>query len=118
MRTVKDILEEVKDKNPEMPIGEALSSIAKMTIYDIYERECDKEDCIGHLTDNGYEAATKDRDFMDTFVSRYRHKFDYEYGTWDNIDSTIFYFQEELKQYKLPENRGNDENEIEDSDYM
>ncbi len=118
IRTVKDLLEELKDKDLDMPIGEALSITAKMDIYDIYERDCDEEDCISHLANSGYEAATKDEEFLDIFVSRYRHKFDSEFGTWDNIDSTIFYFQEELEQYKSPENDDFDESATGDSKCM
>ena len=96
---VKELLDELKDKDPEMPLEEALSFSVKIEIYEIYERECDEEDCVGYLKQMGYEAATEDKDFINRFVSQYRHKYDSEYGTWDNIDGTISYLEEELKKY-------------------
>jgi len=99
-RTVKELLEELEDKDPDMPIEQAVSFGTKIYLHEIYERECDEEDCISYLTDNGYGPATKNTDFMDMFVTRYRHKFDSEYGTWDNIASTVFYFKDELADYQ------------------
>lgn len=112
IRTVNDLLNELKGKDPVMPIGEALSLCAKMDIYELYQRECDEQDCIGFLIERDYEAATKDKDFMDEFITRYRHKFDCEYGTWDNIAATMFYFKEDLDKYTAAgganENKGGD----------
>lgn len=108
IRTVKDLLNELKDKDPEMPIAEALSLSVKMDIHDIYQRECDEEGCRGYLIQKGYEAATKDTDFMDVFVGHYRHKFDSEYGTWDNIEGAMSYFQEELDGFAPNHGEGKD----------
>ena len=114
--TVKDLLKELEGKNPDTPIGEALSLTAKMDIYNIYRRECDEEDCIWHLKQKGYETATNDKEFMDNFVSRYRRKFDSEYGTWDNIEATILYFEDDLKKYNSEESdNGEDDSESDDN---
>jgi len=110
--TVNDLLNQLKDKDPDMPIEQALSLTAKMDIYEIYQRECDEEDCVGYLTEHGYEASAKDKDFIDGFVTRYRHKFDCEFGTWDNIEATIDYFQDELDKYGSTAGSGADSGEM------
>jgi|GEM_PF-3817216 len=93
---VKDLLKELENADHEEPLYNALSFSTKDYLFSAYKHECDLEDCKGHLIQSGYIKAVQNKEFMEEFATRYRRKFDSEYGIWANIDGTIEYYKDEL----------------------
>ena len=56
----------------------------KRTIFDELQEQYDKEDITSWLEDNGHKVTKK---LVNEMFNVYRHHYDSEYGTWDNIAS-------------------------------
>lgn len=62
-------------------------------IFDCQERLYNKEDCRQWLENNGYSSLSENEKAVEFLSDISYHKWDCEYGTWDNIENGFKYIK-------------------------